>query len=135
MMIIDGVWSLSDWVILITGILIAIYLLGTWNHHHFKKRNIPYVKPLPFLGNMRPAICSKNGEHFPDYILRMYRELEDHSYGGTFSYMQPVIILRDPELIKRVTVKDFDHFTDHRSFFDEATEPLWGKSLFNLSGE
>lgn len=135
MMVIDGTWSLSDWVILLTGVLTVLYLLGTWNHHHFKKRNIPYVKPLPFFGNMRPAICSKNREHFPDYILRMYRQLEDHPYGGAFSFMQPVIMLRDPELIKRVTVKDFEHFTDHRYFFDDATEPLWGKSLFNLSGE
>ncbi|XP_023717570.1 cytochrome P450 9e2 isoform X2 [Cryptotermes secundus] len=131
-MIIDGEWSLSDWVILLTGVLTVLYLLGTWNHNHFKKRNIPYVKPLPFFGNMRPAICSKNKEHFPDYILRMYRQLEDHPYGGVFSFMQPVIILRDPELIQRVTVKDFDHFTDHRSFFDEATEPLWDERWRNM---
>jgi hypothetical protein len=135
MMIIDGAWSLYDWVILLTSVLTAIYLLGTWNHHHFKKRNIPYVKPLPFLGNMRPALCGKNKEQFPDCVLRMYRQLGDHPYGGAFSFMKPVIILRDPVLIRRVTVTDFDHFTDHESFFDEATEPLWSKSLCNLSGE
>jgi cytochrome P450 family 9 len=135
MMVIDWTWSLSDWIILVTGIVTAIYLWGTWNHNHFKKRNVPYMKPVPFFGNMKPAICSKNKEHFPDYILRTYRELKGHPYGGTFSFMQPVIVLRDPELIRTITVKDFDHFTDHQSFFNEATEPLWGKSLFNLSGE
>jgi cytochrome P450 family 9 len=84
---------------------------------------------------MRPAICNKNKEYFPDYVLRTYRELKGYPYGGTFNFMQPVIILRDPDLIKTITVKDFDHFTDHRSFINEGTEPLWGKSLFCLSGK
>jgi cytochrome P450 family 9 len=32
-------------------------------------------------------------------------------------------------------VKDFDHFVDHRKFVTEDTDPMWGKSLFNLSGQ
>jgi cytochrome P450 family 9 len=38
-------------------------------------------------------------------------------------------------LIKQITVKDFDHFVDHRKFVTEDTDPMWGKSLFNLSGQ
>jgi hypothetical protein len=115
--------------------VLAIYVWGTRNHNHFKNRNVPYIKPVPFFGNIRPAMCKRNKEHFPDYILRTYRELKDHPYGGAFSFMQPVIILRDPELIKTIMVKEFDHFTDHRPFCDEVIEPLWGKSLINLSGK
>lgn len=44
--------------------------------------------------------------------------------------------LCDPELIKQITVKDFEHFLDHRQFFlDEESEPLFGKSLFMLRGQ
>jgi hypothetical protein len=42
--------------------------------------------------------------------------------------------LRDPELIKMVTVKDFDHFLDRQSPISEDAEPLFGKGLFNLKG-
>ncbi|KAJ8965320.1 hypothetical protein NQ314_004214 [Rhamnusium bicolor] len=42
---------------------------------------------------------------------------------------------KDPELIKQVTVKDFDHFTDHRSFIPEGVDPLWSKNLFFLKGQ
>jgi cytochrome P450 family 9 len=38
-------------------------------------------------------------------------------------------------LIKQITVKDFDHFVDHRRFFSEDTDPMWGKNLFNLTGQ
>lgn len=43
-------------------------------------------------------------------------------------------MIRDPELIKAVTTKDFEHFTDHREVFTAEAEPLWGKGLFNLKG-
>jgi cytochrome P450 family 9 len=43
--------------------------------------------------------------------------------------------LRDPELIKMVTVKDFEHFLDRRVPISEEVEPLFGKNLFSLKGE
>nr|AFH78148.1 cytochrome P450 [Coptotermes formosanus] len=131
----DWNWALSDWIVLLAALVTAAYLCGTWSHNHFKKRNVPYIRPAPFFGNKRPAIRSRNKEHFPDYILRTYRELQGHAYGGTFNFMQPEIILRDPELIKTITVKDFEHFTNHGSFLNNATEPIWDKSLFSLSGQ
>jgi hypothetical protein len=135
MLITDWSVSLSDWILLVTGLVTAVYLCGTWTHSHFKNRNVPYIRPVPFFGNRRPALRSKHKEHFPEYTLRTYRELQGHSYGGTFNFMQPVIILRDPGLIQTITVKDFDHFTNNRSSLHEATELLWCKSLLGLSGE
>lgn len=44
-------------------------------------------------------------------------------------------MLRDLELIKKIGVKDFEHFLDHRGFTDEAVEPLFARSLFALRGE
>jgi len=49
--------------------------------------------------------------------------------------MSPVVLLRDPELIKMVTVKDFEYFLDHQLPITEEVEPLFGKALFNLRGE
>ncbi|XP_074029256.1 cytochrome P450 9e2-like [Leptinotarsa decemlineata] len=41
----------------------------------------------------------------------------------------------DPKLIKRITVKDFEHFVDHRSFIAEEVDSLWGKNLVLLKGD
>lgn len=49
--------------------------------------------------------------------------------------MSPSLLVKDPDLIKQITVKDFDHFVDHRSFVNEDVDPLFGKSLFNLRGK
>ncbi|XP_017770221.1 PREDICTED: cytochrome P450 9e2-like isoform X3 [Nicrophorus vespilloides] len=47
----------------------------------------------------------------------------------------PTLMIRDPELITRIAIKDFDHFTDHRTFFSDQADPLWNKNLFSLRGE
>lgn len=47
----------------------------------------------------------------------------------------PTLLLRDSDLIKQLTVKDFDNFMDHRSIIPEEVDPLLGKNLFSLKGQ
>jgi cytochrome P450 family 9 len=72
---------------------------------------------------------------FPDFISDIYNRLKGHKYGGVYQLMNPVLLIRDPELIKMVTVKDFEHFLDRQGPISEDAEPMFGKSLFNLKGE
>ena len=121
------------WV-LVTGLtLLVTYLIGTWTHDHFSKQNVPSVKPIPFLGNMAPMVFQTIS--FPDLISDMYNRLKGHKYGGVYQFMNPFLMIRDPELIKLVTVKDFEHFLDRQVPISEEYEPLLGRGLFNLRGE
>ena len=125
--------SLSTWV-LVTGLtLLVTYLIRTWTHDHFSKWNVPSIKPIPLLGNMAPLLFQK--QSFPDFVVYMYNKLKGHKYGGVYQLMDPILLLRDPELIKMVTVRDFEHFVDHQVMISEDAEPLFGKGLFNLQGE
>jgi cytochrome P450 family 9 len=72
---------------------------------------------------------------FPDYVSDIYNRLKGHKYGGLYQLMNPLLLLRDPELIKSVTVKDFEHFLDRQVLITEDIEPLLGKALSNLKGE
>lgn len=47
---------------------------------------------------------------------------------------KPFFSIRDPELLKQMAVKDFDHFEDHRSFVDEKADVMFGNSLVSLKG-
>ena len=119
---------------LVTGLtLLVTYLIGTWTHDHFSKRNVPSLKPIPFLGNMAPVVF--RALSFPDYISDIYNRLKGHKYGGVYQLMNPVLLLRDPELIKMVTVKDFEHFLDRQGLISEDVEPVIGKALFFLKGK
>lgn len=53
---------------------------------------------------------------------------------GLFDMRTPFFCVRDPEVLKQLTVKDFDYFEDHRSFVDEKTDAMFGNSLISLKG-
>ncbi|PNF31078.1 Cytochrome P450 9e2 [Cryptotermes secundus] len=122
------VWTLA------TGLIsLILYLLGTWTQDHFSKKNVPHLKPVPFFGNVGPLALRMVS--FPEFVLDLYNRFKGHKYGGVYEFFNPVFVLRDPELIKMVTVKDFEHFLDRRSPLSEEAEPLFGKGLFNLKGQ
>lgn len=47
----------------------------------------------------------------------------------------PSLVIKDPNLLKQITVKDFEHFTDHRQLLPAENDPLWGNNLFALTGQ
>lgn len=54
---------------------------------------------------------------------------------GFYQCTLPTLMIKDPELIKQITVKDFEHFTDHRNFVDSQTDSLGGRNLLILKGK
>jgi hypothetical protein len=131
--LLDWTWSSSDWVLLLLFIGVVLYFLGTSNYNHFSKQNVPFLKPLPFVGSMGPPLLRK--QYFPQLIMSLYNKLKDHPYGCFFMFKQPVILLRDPELIKAVGVKDFEYFMDRRTILPADSEPVWSRALVSLKGK
>ncbi|KAJ4431956.1 hypothetical protein ANN_20565 [Periplaneta americana] len=70
-----------------------------------------------------------------DFVLHLYNELRGHRYGGFFTFSNPRFMLRDPELIKAVCIRDFDHFTDRNTLLNADMEPIAGRVLASLTGE
>jgi len=52
-----------------------------------------------------------------------------------FDFLKPVYIIRDPEIIKQITVKDFDHFVNHRGNIDEHIDPIFGRFLIVMKDQ
>lgn len=50
-------------------------------------------------------------------------------------FNQPSLVIRDLDLIKQMTIKDFDHFMDHQDFIPVETDPLMGGNLFSMDGQ
>ncbi|KAF2885853.1 hypothetical protein ILUMI_20320 [Ignelater luminosus] len=70
-----------------------------------------------------------------DSLKILYDGFPGKRYSGMYNLYSPSLSIRDPELIKQITVKDFDHFVDHFNFFATNDEPLWSKNLFFLKGK
>ncbi|KAH0814909.1 hypothetical protein GEV33_007883 [Tenebrio molitor] len=70
----------------------------------------------------------------PELNLQLYNISPNARYCGLYQFLQPTLLIRDPDLIKQITVKDFDHFVDHRSFIPASSDPLLENTLFALTG-
>ncbi|XP_076293878.1 cytochrome P450 9e2-like [Lasioglossum baleicum] len=99
----------------------------------FEERGIHYTKPWPVVGNMAPILFRR--QFISDYIQDVYFKFRDLKYFGFYNLFSPVIVIRDPELITSIAVKNFDHFTDHIIFSDDETDPLMSKNLLALKGD
>jgi hypothetical protein len=54
---------------------------------------------------------------------------------GIFSFDKPSLLIRDPELVKNILVKDFQNFMDRIISVEGKFEPVFGKGLPLLKGQ
>lgn len=47
---------------------------------------------------------------------------------------RPFVMIRDLEIIKKTTIKDFDNFTSHILNIDENFDPIIGRNLLFITG-
>ncbi|CAH0723079.1 unnamed protein product, partial [Brenthis ino] len=73
--------------------------------------------------------------HFIEDLDQTYKTFPTERFTGRYELLKPIIIIRDIDLVKKVTIKDFEHFLDHRGFSDEKIEPLFARNLFSLRGQ
>lgn len=91
-------------------VITSIYISrsSTKDFGYFAEQGIPGPRPLPFVGNMWGLWRQ---------ILPIHDRKLVEKYGKVFGYFdgpQPKLWVIDPDLIKAVFVKDFDHFVDRR---------------------
>nr|WCC58099.1 cytochrome P450 [Pharsalia antennata] len=117
-------------------ILCVVYILLNYYNKlcYWKDKGIKYVTPLPIFGNSLPTALQSVS--YTEYIDNLYKQYPNEKCCGTYQYSQPILLLRDLDLIKRIFVRDFDAFSEHplpSKPDDEDT--LWGKNLFAAKGE
>ncbi|KAH8382165.1 hypothetical protein KR009_002107 [Drosophila setifemur] len=113
------------------------YRWATVNNDYFAKKNIPFAKPTLYFGNMAGMFLKKKAMF--DIVCDLYNKAGSNKIFGIFEQRNPLHMVRDPELIKQITIKDFDHFVNHRNVFGTGTDDdphdmsnLFGASLFSM---
>ena len=67
-----------------------------------------------------------------ELINDCYNLHHEVKYVSMFEMTNPVIMICNPDLIKSISLKNFDIFPDSRTFFEEHQEPLLSKNLSSL---
>uniref|UniRef100_A0A8D1EZE9 unspecific monooxygenase n=1 Tax=Sus scrofa TaxID=9823 RepID=A0A8D1EZE9_PIG len=106
-----GRLSVIEWMHPVTRFsFFLLYRYGTYSHGLFKKLGIPGPKPLPYFGSVLEY--RKGMWHFDNKCFKKYGKM-----WGFYDGRQPVLAMRDPEMIKAVLVKEcYSAFTNRRNF-------------------
>lgn len=75
--------------------------------------DVPYIPPIPFFGNLKERLMFRIS--FAEMQDILYKQLSGHKIGGFFEGRRPTLMLRDPELIRHVMVRDFECFVDRQT--------------------
>ncbi|XP_011057396.1 PREDICTED: probable cytochrome P450 6a13 isoform X3 [Acromyrmex echinatior] len=127
----DVVAILLDPFLLIGLVLCSLYFYLTATFDFWKCRGVPFKKPTVLVGNFGPLLLFRTSQ--PEGVKEMYQWFKDERFFGAFRVRSPVLILRDPDLVRSVCVKDFACFVNRGIPINNDQDPLSGH-LFNLEG-
>ncbi|KAF2894714.1 hypothetical protein ILUMI_11459 [Ignelater luminosus] len=120
-------------LIILTSIFVfLIYFAFIKPHRYWKERGVKHERPWPLFGNLVSIIFQK--QSLPEFFRETYNKHEGERYVAFYQFNLPSLMLRDPELIKQIGVKDFEAFPEHTMFAPEESDPLWAKNLFAMPG-
>lgn len=106
------------------SILAAVYLYFQKSYKFWEKRGFPYVQPSFPMGNMQGMFATRAlGSIFRD----LYVANADKPFVGLWMMFKPALLIRDPELIKTIFVRDFMSFHDRGIAVNEKEDPLSGE--------
>lgn len=109
--------------------IVAYYV--KYLYSYWARRGFPYLNPTIPTGCLGPVLRQKEsmGSMVRDIHLRSKERVL-----GLYFFFRPTLLIRDPQLIKRVLFADFDHFTDRGLHYDEVNDPV-GAHLFAMPGK
>ncbi|RZC42383.1 p450 domain containing protein, partial [Asbolus verrucosus] len=126
-------YSLTMILILLTVAIGALFYILSLNYQYWRKRGVPGPKPTFLLGNLGQSFFLKKSP--AEVFEQIYKEYPNHPIVGIYRASTPTLIIRDPEVIRDVTVKSFGHFHDNDLLIKKEIDPLFGRSPFVLRGE
>lgn len=115
-------------LIFLCAVLLAYLLvIRTWSF--FSDRNVPFERGLPGLGTLSAPFYAR--KVMADEIMRIYNKYPNERYVGMYEMGgKPSVMIRDPELVKAISIKDFDSFINHALHIDEEIDPLISRGVF-----
>ncbi|XP_065214503.1 probable cytochrome P450 6a23 [Planococcus citri] len=123
---------LTSFFLFLSTVILYIYYRLKKTHAFFQETSIPTIDPLNAFISTKNALWLN--KPFAKQLSEAYQAFAPHPIFGVYNLFTRSILIRDPELLKRILVKDFSYFQNHGTHISEEVEPL-ARHLFNLEGE
>lgn len=130
----SGVTSFLLFTLVISVIVRLLYSLVIKNWNYFTERNVIFKRGLPVLGSMYPTMLGK--EAMAISSQNIYKAYSDRKFVGMYEIGgAPSFMINDPDIIRDITVKDYEYFLNHYFQLDKQLDPLLGRTLFSMKNQ
>lgn len=114
-----------DVLALVIGVISFSYFYAKRTYSYWERRGIKtYPGFNHFLGHFKPVFFQE--ESLGNFITRLYKSTKE-PFIGIYSLLRPILLVRDPNLVRSILIKDFNNFTDRGVHCNETYDPLSGR--------
>ncbi|XP_015117201.1 cytochrome P450 6A1 [Diachasma alloeum] len=125
-------FGFTECLLAVVVLLLLWYQYLIWNYNFWRSRGIPGPQPVALFGTIKDILLGKDG--LGSYSTRIYKEYQNEPLVGIYSRREPVLIVRDPDLIKAILIKDFSNFMNRSLEISDKHDPLM-QNLFFLDAK
>lgn len=124
----------------LSAIVAIVYLWFKWKFTFWTKQGVYQSEPSFPFGTVSAFFTNK--EHLNDVVLRQANETKNLKYYGGYFLQSPILWIRDPDMVRQITIKDFEYFVDrNNSMFQKLfksgsqTDKIWDVQMTNAQSE
>ncbi|XP_020286743.1 cytochrome P450 9e2-like [Pseudomyrmex gracilis] len=122
------------YIFLIVVALIVLYLYLTRNYKYWQKRGIPCPDGIvPGVGHFWDFLSQKIS--LSECCRKLYNANQGHSMVGIYNFTSPMLMVRDPNLVKTVLQTKFTSFHENALKIDPELDPLLANNPFFTYGD
>ncbi|XP_014234525.2 cytochrome P450 6k1-like [Trichogramma pretiosum] len=129
----SALFSFSNVVTILATGFVLFYLYAKYKQSYWRRRGVDSPPAHWFFGNFKDAICLRSA---PPAVLgeiyKYYQGQPDKPVIGLYIMQTPFLLLRSPEVIKQVFIKDFHNFTDRYFAAKRKTDVIGSTGLFSI---
>ncbi|XP_011298218.1 cytochrome P450 6k1 [Fopius arisanus] len=124
-------FSIAALITSICALCGIFFIWAKWKLTYWQRRGVPTLPTNLFFGNFADSIC---GRISPGWLLgRLYSQAEPGSkFLGIYIFQQPFFLLRDPQLIKQMFIKDFNVFSGRYFAPKNSRDRIGTQNLFSI---
>ncbi|XP_050079645.1 cytochrome P450 6g1-like [Anopheles maculipalpis] len=106
------------WLMLLCAVLYLFWFLTTNGTRYWRRVRVPYIEGRPLVGNFYEAVLMRKSMFDLMDELYVHERVRDSALFGISKLTTPTLVLRDPELIKQILIKDAAFFCNRTTCTD-----------------
>ncbi|XP_043282966.1 cytochrome P450 6k1-like [Venturia canescens] len=116
----------------VSSIVLLFWIYARYKLNYWRRRGVEQLSSYDLIfGNFKNAVLFRTAPGWHLGVLHRAASPEV-PYLGIYIFHKPCLLLRDPEIIKQVMIRDFENFSDRHFAGSQQKDSIGMKNLFGL---